>query len=161
MKRIIEDMALTDSGGDLIEIDVVDIRAGETDLLQMLIEPADQVLEIRERMPGGHPAQRILLRHDESHHKRGQHVAGIISQIVVQKEREIAQRSIFQGFQRLRILEVDTEIVRLMENSTQRRLDNLEGIGINRRLRLLRQGREMIDEQMMQAGLIPSSLLKP
>jgi hypothetical protein len=46
MEGIIQDMTLTDSGGDLIEIDVVDIRAGETDLLQMLIETSDQMLEI-------------------------------------------------------------------------------------------------------------------
>ena len=52
MEGIIKDMALPDPGGNLIEIDIVDIRARETDLLEAFVQPADQMLEIREGVLG-------------------------------------------------------------------------------------------------------------
>ena len=39
-----------------------------------------------------------------------------------------------------------------MENAAERRLDDLKGIRGERRLGLLRESGEMIDDEMMQAG---------
>jgi hypothetical protein len=88
-------------------------------------------------------------------------VAGIIPQIVVQKESEMAQRTILQGFQCLRIIEVNSEIVGFMENPAKRRLDDLKGIRRDWLLRPLGEHREMIDQEVMKGIWTQALLLEP
>jgi hypothetical protein len=148
-------MPLAYPRSDLIQIDIVDIGARETDFLQPLVQSADQMLKIRERVPGHHTPQRIALRDDESSHEGGQSVPRIIAEVILQKERERVQRTSLQGIQRLRIIEIQTKIVGFMQNPPQGRLDDLEGIVIDRGLRLIRKHREMIDKKMTQGVGIP------
>ncbi|MFZ0616820.1 MAG: hypothetical protein WAN16_10305 [Chthoniobacterales bacterium] len=155
MQRVIENVPLADPGSDLVQIDIVDIGARETDLFDTLIESTDQMLMIRERVPWHHPPQGIALRDDEPHHKGGQPVTGIVPEVILQKERERVQRTSLQGIQRLRIIEIQTKIVGFMQNPPQGRLDDLEGIVIDRGLRLIRKHREMIDKKMTQGVGIP------
>jgi hypothetical protein len=88
--------------------------------------------EIGESMPGHHPAQWVLLWDDESGHEGGDPVFGIVPEIILQEERERVQRTSLEVIQRLRIIEIQAEIVGFMQNSAQRRLDDLEGIRLNR-----------------------------
>ena len=85
----------------------------------------------------------------------------MIAQIVIQEELQMSECTLLKRVECLRIIEVDSEIVGFMEYSTQRRLDDLEVIGANRRLWLLGECRKMVNQEMMQTDLILSCFLEP
>ena len=146
---------LADAGGNLVNVHQVDVFTPGDFRSQKLVEPLHKIHDVAQIVAGLKPAERILLRHQETQDKREQLVFGVQAQHIGQVAGEI-----ILGLQEEPLMPrpvVGQLKVGVAPNGTQGDLNDLKILGVGGRRRQFGEGVKMIelDEFALMGGVDP------